>query len=195
MKKGSNKGFKKLVLLLLLFVGLGASVTAGAYWASSVTVSNPTEANGTVNVKVGTGQAVTVTTTLSAATAVAGDTKVLVPTGFINDANTETASKSFTVTASWTMSPTAGVSLDDVLTTRTITAGTPVVTAPAVAGWTAADSALFTVIVTPASPGSIELGGTNEITVTVTMSEPADANQYARVANADITITFTLNIA
>ena len=40
MEKNSNKGLKKLVLLLLLFVGLGASVTAGAYWASSFTVTD-----------------------------------------------------------------------------------------------------------------------------------------------------------
>ena len=66
MEKNSNKGLKKLVLLLLLFVGLGASVTAGAYWASSFTVNTPEVAEGTVTVEVGEGKTVEVITELNA---------------------------------------------------------------------------------------------------------------------------------
>ena len=188
MEKNSNKGLKKLVLLLLLFVGLGASVTAGAYWASSFTVTAPAEATGTVEVEVGEGQAIAVSTSLSAATS--GDTKVLVPAGFVVDENNQTATKSFTVTASWAMVATNGIELEDINQNGVISAGDVVIT-----GVSETDAALFTVTVTPASSGTIVLGGTNLIKVTVTMNEPIDKAQYDRVANAEITITFPLNIA
>lgn len=186
MERNSNKGLKKLVLLLLLFVGLGASVTAGAYWASSLTVTLPAQATGTVEVEVGVGQAITVSTSLSAATD--GDTKVLVPADFVVDTSTQTATKEFTVTATWSRTDTfAGIDLDDITENYVIEVGTPVISGVTL-------TTLFTVTVTPASSGAIVLGQTNTITVTVTMAEPANATEYAEVAGKDITITFTLNV-
>jgi len=184
MEKNSNKGLKKLVLLLLLFVGLGASVTAGAYWASSFSVTLPGESTGTVTVEVGEGKTVTVITELNAETT--GNTDVLIPSNITPGAG-ETISKSFTVTATWS-TETAGTV--GIVQSGTISAGEYIIT-----GVTETDAELFHVTITPANGGAIELGQTNLITVTVTMDEPADAAQYGRVANAEITITFPLNIA
>lgn len=105
------------------------------------------------------------------------------------DENNQTATKSFTVTASWAMVATDGIVLTDIAQNGVISAGDVVIT-----GVSETDAALFTVTVTPASSGAIVLGGTNVITVTVTMAEPIDADQYNNVANAEITITFPLNI-
>ena len=193
MEKNSNKGLKKLVLLLLLFVGLGASVTAGAYWAASLTVTPPAEATGTVKVNVGVGQDITVSTSLSAATS--GDTKVLVPAGFAKDEENETDSKVFTVTASWTMGATDGFDEDDVTQNYKIVVGDYVIK------YTGTETSLdqdaydlFSVDIAFTVSEAIELGGENIIKVTVTMAEPDNVEIYNKVADKDITITFTLNV-
>jgi hypothetical protein len=185
MERNSNKGLKKLVLLLLLFVGLGASVTAGAYWASSFSVTLPSEATGTVTVEVGEGKIVTVITELNAETT--GNTDVLIPSNITPGAG-ETISKSFTVTATWS-TETAG-------TVGIIQNGTISVVEDSVVitGLSDEDDAdLFHVTITPES-STIQLGSQQAFTVTVTMSEPVDEAQYLRVANAVITITFSLEV-
>jgi len=193
MERNSNKGLKKLVLLLLLFVGLGASVTAGAYWASNFSVTLPGESTGTVTVKVGVGQEITVSTSLSAATS--GDTKVLVPAGFVVDEANQTATKSFTVTASWTMGATDGFDEDDVTQNYKIVVGDYVIK------YTGTETSLdqdaydlFSVDIAFTVSEAIELGGENIIRVTVTMAEPDNVEIYNKVADKDITITFSLNV-
>ena len=194
MDKNSNKELKKLVLLLLLFVGLGASVTAGAYWASSFTVNAPAaQATGTVNVTIGQGETITVSTNLNAVTAEAGDTDVLIP-NTITAGDGETHTKSFTVTATWSTETTGTVGI--------VQSGTISVVEDSVVieGLSSADSeslnavkALFIVTITPES-GTIQLGQEPTFTVTVTMTEPANKAQYEIVKNANITITFKLKV-
>ncbi len=185
MEKKSNKGLKKLVLLLLLFIGLGASVTAGAYWASSFSVTLPGEATGTVTVEVGEGKKVTVITELNAETT--GNTDVLIPSNITPVAG-ETISKSFTVTATWS-TKTAG-------TVGIIQNGTISVVEDSVVITGLSDeddAALFHVTITPES-STIQLGSQQAFTVTVTMTEPVNEAQYIRVAKAVITITFSLEV-
>jgi hypothetical protein len=197
MEKNSNKGLKKLVLLLLLFVGLGASVTAGAYWASSFTVTLPTEATGTVNVEVGVGQPITVSTSLEAVDTIAtvGAGKKLVPAGFVGNDENKTDTKSFTVTANWTMGTTTGFDEGDVTQNYKIEVGTYAIKYTETEILLDTDAAaVFSVNFAFTVSEAIELGGENIITVTVTMAEPDNVEIYNKVAGEDITITFTLNV-
>lgn len=195
MERNSNKGLKKLVLLLLLFVGLGASVTAGAYWASSFTLTLPDEATGTVTVEVGEGGVVIVTTALTPE--ITGDDDKLIPST-MTPGEGETNTKSFEVAATWS-TETAGTVGIVQSGTISISAVISAVSKTDVSytgeddPFLAADKALFTVTVTPES-GTIQLGQEHTFTVTVTMTEPANEAQYDRVANANITITFKLEV-
>ena len=192
MEKNSNKGLKKLVLLLLLFVGLGASVTAGAYWLESFTVNPPTQGTGEVEVTVGVGGEVTVSTNLDDVD-VDGDTDVLIPST-ITPSTGETIEKSFIVTATWGITETAGsigVVQGDITQNGIIEYSNVVIEGSTLED---GDDKLFHVDITLENSGEIELFGTNAITVKVTMDEPLSEAQYLRVKNAVITITFTLSI-
>ncbi|MCK9517325.1 MAG: hypothetical protein M0Q87_14980 [Ottowia sp.] len=84
--KNKTKGIKKLTLLLLLMIALGASIVAGAYWASLV-VAPPATNSGDVLVTIEEGKEVETTITIEPA-GIDPTGKPLVPYGY-EDANSE----------------------------------------------------------------------------------------------------------
>lgn len=218
MKKESNKGFKKLVLLLLLFVGLGASVTAGAYWASSVAVTNAAPKDTSLVVTVGKGQAVTATYALDLGTpqnsmkkgSYSGSTFTeaepqtavtnLVPTSRVVD-NTAANYNAvqFTVEVLWGVGfSTTGITNNDVVTTSTFTStlNSALIGDTEYSVQLATGTAqLFNVIITPAS-NNIEVGTSVPVTVTIVFAnEPADKDMYDLVATKLLTVSLSFEVA
>lgn len=215
MKKGSNKGFKKLVLLLLLFVGLGASVTAGAYWASSVAVTNAGAKDTSLVVNVGEGQEVTATYTLDlgtpqtsmkkgsydGSTFTEAETAVtnLVPTSRVADNPANYNAVQFTVEVLWGVGfSTTGITNNDVVTTSTFTStlNSALIGSTEYSVQKALGTAqLFNVIITPAS-NNIEVGTKVPVTVTIVFAnEPADKAMYDLVAKKVLTVSLNFAIA
>jgi len=211
MKKGSNKGFKKLVLLLLLFIGLGASVTAGAYWASNVAVTNAGAKDTSLEVTVGEGQEVTATYTLdlgtpqtsmkkgsyngSTFTEAATQTAVtnLVPTSRVADNTANYNAVQFTVEVLWGVGfSTTGITNNDVVTTSTFssTLNSALIGGTEYSVLKATGTAkLFDVIITPASD-TIVVGTKVPVTVTIVFAnEPANYAMYESVKNKQLTVS------
>ena len=184
MEKNQNKkGLKKIILLLLLFVGLGASITAGAYWVSyeTYTIPAPSSIDGTYTVNIGQGEPVPVTTTL-AAFGSNGETKKLVPTGYVVDSNSQTDSVSFNITVSWDR--------DAAFDTSYTGTGNLVASTLSLEN-TAGDDLeeLFTVTYSVAT-NPFALGSDTVVTIKVVFTqEPADLTEYNKVANQDLSLT------
>lgn len=217
MKKESNKGFKKLVLLLLLFIGLGASVTAGAYWASNVAVTNALAQDTSLEVTVGEGQEVTATYTLdlgtpqtsmkkgsyngSTFTEAATQTAVtnLVPTSRVADNTANYNAVQFTVEVLWGVGfSTTGITNNDVVTTSTFssTLNSALIGGTEYSVQLATGTAkLFNVIITPAS-NTIEVGTKVPVTVTIVFAnEPANKAMYDLVAKKVLTVSLNFAVA
>ncbi len=112
MERNSNKGLKKLILLLLLFVGLGASVTAGAYWASTFTAASPIEdATGDLTVTIGEGESYELQTTLAFGTQSGDTTLPLVPTNYaVSGSSTDT--REININGVWSVVPEGEYTLE-----------------------------------------------------------------------------------
>jgi len=186
MEKNSNKGLKKLVLLLLLFVGLGASVTAGAYWAS-ITAKNPTDATGDLTVNIGEGKEISFDTTLAFTNEYDG-VLPLVPSGYVVPEVT-TNRREITITASWTTAPTGGYTITSA--TGTLNA---VINSSSIEGVSSEDiKAMFDFSITTGV--TINIGESEDIVVTVVFTnEPADKALYDLVAKGTLTINITLSV-
>jgi hypothetical protein len=168
---------KNLVLALLVLFALAVTGTSYAYWAASVAVED-NEQNETIN--IGTGQAVTTTV---AVTGGDYDGKDLVPAGRVNS-STETASIVLTYEVDWTETGTA---VDGI-------AGTLSAVASNKQGDTN-DLVNISVVLTDGSAIAVNDAGTYTVTVTITMTEPADKAEYDAIANATITFDLTFAVA
>lgn len=185
MEKNQNKkGLKKIILLLLLFVGLGASITAGAYWAAAYTIQAPESIEKTYTVDIGQGKTETVTTTL-VATGSNGETKELVPYGKVVDPNTQADNVSFDITVKWNIGGDFGAGYTG---SGTLVASTVSVTNSDNDDITLLFEELFTVTYTIA-PNEIDLGSEAVVTVKVVFAnEPANKAEYDQVANKELTL-------
>ncbi len=169
---------KNLVLALLVLFALAVTGTSYAYWAASVAVTDNTQ-NETIN--IGAGQAVTTTV---AVTGGDYDGKDLVPAGRVVNSSTETASIVLTYEVDWTETGTA---VDGI-------AGTLSAVASNKQGDTN-DLVNISVVLTDGSAIAVNDAGTYTVTVTITMTEPADKAEYDAIANATITFDLTFAVA
>jgi predicted ribosomally synthesized peptide with SipW-like signal peptide len=169
---------KNLVLALLVLFALAISGTTYAYWASSVSVTNDTQSE---SINIGEGQAVTTTV---AVTGGAYDGKDLVPTGRVVDSNTQTESIVLVYEVDWTETGTA---VDGI-------AGTLSATVDNIQGDT---NGLVNIsaVLTDGSAIAVNDASTYTVTVTITMTEPADLAQYNAIVNATITFDVTFAVA
>ena len=199
MEKNSNKGLKKLVLLLLLFVGLGASVTAGAYWASSFTVKAPDNATGDLTVSIGKGGVVELETTLTLGTQVNDRVLPLVPTLY-KDNVTTTDTREITITGNWVVASGVNSEYTSGLGTVNGTLNAGIGENYSLLGKTLTDdeqaeiNGMFTVTVTTIDV-PITIGGSANIVVTVVFhTEPSSLALYKKVAEGQLIITITLSV-
>jgi hypothetical protein len=184
---------RKLVIGLLIMLAVLASGFTYAFWAGSV--GAPEEGDDSVEVNIGQGNAVTTSFNLGAAQVSAGTT--LVPTGMANDAGEVT---SFTVSflVAWNNDALDGASLDGSTTTgdldfdfdvTVLTAGDVEIVDQDVLD-------LVNVIANPANATSITLGAAGiTISVTITLDEPANVDDYEAIALGSVVIDFTFNVS
>ncbi|MDD2575003.1 MAG: hypothetical protein PHD47_00885 [Acholeplasmataceae bacterium] len=189
MEKKSNKGLKKLVLLLLLFIGLGASVTAGAYWASSFTAASPTDATGNLTVTIGEGDAYELQTTLAFGTQSDDTALELVPTAY-KDGVSSTDTRLISIDGVWAVVPEGEYTLASA--TGTLSG---VITGYSLGSLSEAEiDEMFSISITT-NEVAIEFGSSQEVVVTVVFhTEPATKALYDVVANGTLTINITLSV-
>ncbi|MCK9493495.1 MAG: hypothetical protein M0Q00_03895 [Acholeplasmataceae bacterium] len=198
MEKNSNKGLKKLVLLLLLFVGLGASVTAGAYWASSFTAADATNPNGELTVTIGKGGVVELETKLDLGTQENDGVLPLVPSDHIVPGTTDR--RVITIRADWAVAPGVNSEYTTGLGTVSGTLNAEIGTNYSLFGkeLTSAEQTaineMFTVEVTTIDV-PITIGGSSYIEVTIIFeNEPTTKAFYDLVAEGQLIITITLSV-
>lgn len=169
---------KNLVLALLVLFALAVTGTSYAYWASSVAVTNNTQ-NETIN--IGTGQAVTTTV---AVTGGVYDGKDLVPVGRVVNSSTETDSIVLTYEVDWTE---AGTAVNGIAGTLSAVASNKVGDTNNLVN--------ISVVLTDGSNIAVNDANTYTVTVTITMTEPANKAQYDAIANSVITFDLTFAVA
>ncbi|MFA5471635.1 MAG: hypothetical protein WC219_06280 [Acholeplasmataceae bacterium] len=165
---------RKLVIGLLVILAVAVSGFTFAFWASSITGNSVIATN---TIQVGEGDEVTTTIALDTEVSSGLD---LVPVG------REVASESVsTITYTFDVEWAGASSAADAAGAT----GTLNIT-PVLSGAGASELALFTV--TAASTQGVTYGSTTEVIITVTFTtEPANAAQYALIANAELTLTVT----
>ncbi len=167
---------KKLGIVLLVMLALVVTTGTFAYWASGVSGNN-TSGEGTIT--VGSGETVTTTVNLSAATIGTGN---LVPAGKAGTGEVETIDIQFDVDWDSTGQDASGltgdlaVSVDSVLNTSS-----------------ADVSSLFNVAGLTGYTLTTD-GAAQTVTLTITMNEPANQTEYDSVATEDVTFTFTFTV-
>lgn len=175
---------KNLVLALLVLFALAVTGTSYAYWASSVAGDKEILAD---TVTIGTGEAITVSITPTDTTT---ETRKLVPAGFGEQTDPVAYSgdtESFVVTYSvlWN---------DDAALDGIVNAGITATIGDILVDGVANPSGLISVTPDAANPTTIALNGTVTFTFTVTMTEPANASEYAAVAGLPITFNVTFDV-
>ena len=187
MKKNQNKkGLKKIILLFLLFVGLGAAITAGAYWVE-ITFTTLEEQTGNYVVQIGQGDAYEVETQINITGAVNMDGNTLVPDG--HEGTNKVSTISFDVIVKW-----------DVLNTTdsgyAATGQLDWTEALSVTGLTPEQvNAMFEVTFDKQKTQAISFTETVTITVTVTFkAEPANQTIYNSVKNKALNLDLTFSI-
>ena len=173
-KKRKNLIISVLTLLMILVSGFTITY---AYWASSVTVTNNTQEE-TIN--IGTGEAVTTTV---AVTGGDYDGKDLVPASRVVNTSAQTDSIVLTYEVDWTETGTAVNGAE----------GTLAVVANNVVG-DIYGLINISVVLTDGSAIAVNDAGTYTVTVTITMTEPANKTQYTAIADSAITfdVVFTV---
>jgi hypothetical protein len=179
---------RKLVIGLLVMLAVAVSGFTFAFWASSVSVTDDTEST-TIN--IGEGQAVT--TTVVANPDVTNG-KALVPSGRVVDSNTESDSIVITFEVAWTETGTA---VDGIAGTLSYTLG-DIEVADDSNGTNAVvnpnDLVNVDVVLTDGAAIGVNDGNTYTVTVTITLDEPADQNEYNSVAGQVILFDLTFEI-
>lgn len=179
---------RKLVIGLLVMLAVAVSGFTFAFWASSISVTDATEST-TIN--IGEGEAVT--TTVVANPDVTNG-KELVPSGRVVDSNTQSDSIVITFEIDWTE---AGTAVDLIAGTLTATLG-DIQVADDAQGTNAVvnPNSLVNVSVVLTDGATIQVNdaSTYTVTVTITLDEPADQNEYNSVANKVILFDLTFDI-
>lgn len=170
------KNQRKLVLSLLILVALVVSGFTFAYWAGGITVTNPS--NSINSIAIGEGKTISTTVNVTASTL---NTRPLVPTN-----RQETGVSVNTVTYSFEIDWAGS-------TDSSTTGATAPLTVTPTLSLTGLNSErvnhLFTATTSHTAATPITFGKTT-VTVTVTFAnEPADAAEYALVANKSLTLT------
>lgn len=169
---------KKLGIALLVMLAFVVTTGTFAYWASGVS-GNTNTAAGTIT--VGSGDTVTTTVNLSAATNSQG-ADALVPAGFADTGKIESLTLQFDVDWDSTGTDASGLVGDlAVSTTSVLNASSADV------------SALFNVTGLTGYTVTTD-GSATTVTLTITMDEPADQTEYNSVASQDIDFTFTFTV-
>ena len=170
---------KNLVLVLLVLFALAVSGTTYAYWASSVAA--PTLGTETPDVVIGAGEAVTMNVIVNETSV---DSKVLVPTGRVVDALTQSASITVEYTVAWVLDSRLNGVADAAISAAVSNIEVGGVANP------------YTLItVTPGTnPTTIAHEGTAVFTFVVTMNEPANVTEYNAVASETITFDLTFTV-
>lgn len=178
---------KKLGIALLVVLAFVTTTGTFAYWASSV--SGPSNEATVGTVTIGEGEEVTTSMTLTGSPATGGD---LVPAGYATTG--EVDSVVLTYGYVWDEDTIASASTSGTTTTGNLNV-TYTVTVIAQDGSTDVTSSVGSLVnVTPSAtyPLAVTLGAaTQNLSWTVTLSEPADQAEYAVIQNATITINFT----
>ncbi|MEC9485832.1 MAG: hypothetical protein UMR38_08225 [Candidatus Izemoplasma sp.] len=171
---------KKLGIALLVMLALVVTTGTFAYWASNVT-GNSTSATGTITV----GDGDSVTTTVNVADVIDASGNKLVPVGYENAGENEVSSLTLTFDVNWVSSGTAasGVVGD-------ITLGLTSATNASSADVTSLFSAALT-----GGPYTVTTDGSaTTVSVTITLTEPANATEYNSVAAQDIDLALTFTV-
>jgi hypothetical protein len=185
--KNNNKG-KILAIMGLALIMIASTAISIAYWATTnLGVQNTDQ---TTNITIGEGQTVTATFTLSA---FSGSELPLAPAIVNGQPNTQpdvALSAVRTITATWASSA------DTVRDTYTGNVTVALTSASATGGITAGThdvTNLFNLSVT-GNTTPITINDTQDLTLTITMLEPADKEEYEKIATSTVTLTFTFTV-
>lgn len=176
---------KSLVIGLLVVLAFLVSGFTYAYWAAGIAADSETQV-GTIS--VGTGETVTSTVNVSAATNSQGAND-LVPAGFA--ASGKIVSLTLTFTVDWDSTGADANNLTSTLTVALTAAKNPsnvdvLSLFNAAFNGTGAGNATYTII---------SDGGNVTVIATITMNEPTNQAQYNLVAGLDIELTFSFSVA
>jgi hypothetical protein len=170
---------RKVVIALLLVLTLLVTGFTYAYWASGITVTDGTTQTPTI--QIGTGKTVTSSVNVTGGTTNALN---LVPVG--REVSGESVSSiTYNYAVKW---ENASNDNDATGATADLTVGA------VLSGADASELGLFTVSITAPTANPYGMTYGDEITVTVVVeftTEPADAAQYALIANKILTLTVT----
>lgn len=169
---------KNLIVGVLIFISILFSGFTYAYWASSV-IEKSEDVLGTV--EVGTGEVITVEVVLGAQ---GGDTLDLVPTTV-----TPLASQSSSIETSFTVEWSDNDLLDGIAD-----ADVSVLIENIKVNEVANPHSLISVVEKVGNPTTIRLGDTVTFYFIITMTEPADVDQYEDVAGLPITFDLTFTV-
>jgi hypothetical protein len=175
---------KKLVVGLLVMLAVVMSTLTFAYWSAGLTVDDNDLASNTV--AIGVGEAVTTSVTLAADSQTSG---TLVPVGRADDSSSATPVEAVVIEFT--------VSLDNNEENDSF-AGTEAVLAVAASNIKIDNSTTNASLVGIALSytATINVDGTQSVTVTVTLTEPTTQAIYSAIAGKDITfdLTFTASL-
>lgn len=183
---------RKLVIGLLITLVVLVSGFTYAFWAG--TVGEPLQGDDSVTINIGEGNSVSTQFNLSAASVSTGTT--LVPSGMANDAGEVT---SFTISfdVAWVNQTLSGSSLTGSTTTGDLDFDFTVTVLDSLGDPVTVSGAAALVVVTPAGGNatSITLNASAiTLSVTVTLTEPANVAQYNDIVNGEIVIDFTFDV-
>ena len=175
------KNKRKLVIGLLITLAVLISGFTFAYWASGITGDNEVAHN---TVSIGVGEAVTTTVTL-ANSQTAGQ---LVPAGKAGDSSSATPVDAVVIVYTVTLDEDGdNNSFDGAIATLSVVASDIKVND--------VENPYDLVNIALSYTATVAVDGTQTVTVTVTLGEPADATEYAAVAGKDITFDLTFTAA
>ncbi len=174
---------RNLVIGLLITLALVVSGFTYAFWAAGIAADSETQ---TGTISVGTGETVSSTVNVSAATNSQGADD-LVPAGFGGVGKIESLTLTFSV--DWDSTGADASSLTSTLTVALTGAsnGTP-----------AQDAAVLALINASFNDGGsytiISDGAAVSVVATITLDEPANQAEYNLVAGLDLTLTFSFSV-
>ncbi|AUD65669.1 hypothetical protein BK011_08225 [Tenericutes bacterium MZ-XQ] len=187
---------RKLVIGLLVMLAVAVSGFTFAFWAGAVSDAT---ASADETITIGSGQDVTTTVTLGEGAGNANNiNNILVPAGRISDSTpagqgeTLVTQVVYTYNVDWDEAGTAADGFEGTLSV----VESNVFIDGAVVSWddNGTPNNYVNVAISLASTSISVNGGSVEVTVTVTIDEPVDANDYDLVANGVITFNLTFSV-
>lgn len=175
---------KKLVLSLLVMLAFLVSGFTYAFWASGVTGN--TVNNVAQTVQVGTGEAVTTTVALGTISGQLGTGVQLVPNGMAGTDPLKADTLTLSIPVTWTEDANDEANAAG-------TTGTLSVAIISVLDGANNVSSHFTITL-PADHVGIALGTTVNVSITITLNEPATQALYAAIANKNVSFIFSFTV-